>query len=214
MTTAIETEYAGHRFRSRLEARWAVFFDHLGVKWLYEPQGYTLGNGERYLPDFWLPERGVWAEVKGASTDADLIRARAAAASDGLPLSYRESVRPIDLDPRDRTAPVVLPRVLMLGEVPTRLGACGWLHPTALWNAGHVSLGMSFFFQHGIYWAGLPGTWRHDRSLWNGHAWAPIALDGQVADAYGAARKARFEHGEAGYEKPALKDGLERVGRR
>lgn len=26
---AIETRYAGCRFRSRLEARWAVFFDHL-----------------------------------------------------------------------------------------------------------------------------------------------------------------------------------------
>jgi hypothetical protein len=24
---AIETVYRGHRFRSRLEARWAVFFD-------------------------------------------------------------------------------------------------------------------------------------------------------------------------------------------
>ena len=28
---AIETEYNGYKFRSRLEARWAVFFDALGV---------------------------------------------------------------------------------------------------------------------------------------------------------------------------------------
>lgn len=37
---AIETEYKGYRFRSRPEARWAVFFDACGVKWDYEPEGY------------------------------------------------------------------------------------------------------------------------------------------------------------------------------
>ena len=52
----IETEYKGYRFRSRLEARWAVFFDTLDVKWEYEPQGWQLADGTRYLPDFWLPD--------------------------------------------------------------------------------------------------------------------------------------------------------------
>src|SRR5262245_3495425 len=33
----IETIYRGYRFRSRLEARWAVFFQTLGVPWEYEP---------------------------------------------------------------------------------------------------------------------------------------------------------------------------------
>lgn len=66
----IETKYAGYRFRSRLEARWAVFFDHLGVEWYYEPQGFEV-DGERYLPDFFLPDvktsrgRGAWIEIKG-----------------------------------------------------------------------------------------------------------------------------------------------------
>ena len=41
---AIETEYKGYRFRSRLEARWAVFFDACGVKWEYEPEGYVLSG--------------------------------------------------------------------------------------------------------------------------------------------------------------------------
>lgn len=50
----IETRYKGHRFRSRLEARWAVFFDALELKWEYEPQGYVVA-GTPYLPDFWLP---------------------------------------------------------------------------------------------------------------------------------------------------------------
>lgn len=49
---AIETIYNGYRFRSRLEARWAVFFDALGVKYEYEPEGFELPSGKRYLPDF------------------------------------------------------------------------------------------------------------------------------------------------------------------
>ncbi len=50
----IETQYKGCRFRSRLEARWAVFFEACGVKWEYEPEGYELGDGTCYLPDFLL----------------------------------------------------------------------------------------------------------------------------------------------------------------
>ena len=49
---SIETEYNGYRFRSRLEARWAVFFDALGVDYEYEPEGFELPSGKRYLPDF------------------------------------------------------------------------------------------------------------------------------------------------------------------
>jgi hypothetical protein len=62
----IETRYAGCRFRSRLEARWAVFFDYLDFKWDYEPEGYDLPSGY-YLPDFLLYEddsQGLWFEVK------------------------------------------------------------------------------------------------------------------------------------------------------
>jgi hypothetical protein len=64
---AIETKYGGYRFRSRLEARWAVFFDHAEIEWEYEPEGYEVPTPTgtlRYLPDFWL-ECGQWAEVKG-----------------------------------------------------------------------------------------------------------------------------------------------------
>lgn len=61
---AIETCYNGYRFRSRLEARWAVFFDTAGIKYRYEEQGFEK-DGERYLPDFYLPELDVYAEVKG-----------------------------------------------------------------------------------------------------------------------------------------------------
>lgn len=67
---AIETVYKGYRFRSRLEARWAVFFDALGIEWEYEKEGFE-SKGIRYLPDFWLPSvslrggrPGVWVEIK------------------------------------------------------------------------------------------------------------------------------------------------------
>lgn len=63
--TPIETLYAGCRFRSRLEARWAVFFDSLNIKWEYEPQGYTVGKDKQpYLPDFRLPELDAFVDVK------------------------------------------------------------------------------------------------------------------------------------------------------
>ena len=63
MIKPIETRYKGYRFRSRLEARWAVFFDAAHIKWIYESQGFVIG-GKPYLPDFHLPEFGYF-EVKG-----------------------------------------------------------------------------------------------------------------------------------------------------
>ena len=63
------------RFRSRLEARWAVFFDQLAIAWVYEPEGYVLSDGRRYLPDFHLPDCATWVEVKGheAALDRQLM---------------------------------------------------------------------------------------------------------------------------------------------
>ena len=61
------TQYNGYEFKSRTEARWAVFFDSLGIKYTYEHQDFWL-NGVRYLPDFWLPDLcfdGCFAEIKG-----------------------------------------------------------------------------------------------------------------------------------------------------
>ena len=60
----IETEYKGYKFRSRLEARWAVFFDEIGVTWEYEKEGYDL-DGDWYLPDFFVHEWNCFIEVKG-----------------------------------------------------------------------------------------------------------------------------------------------------
>lgn len=60
---AIQTEYNGYKFRSRLEARWAVFFDAAGIQYEYEPEGFE-HNGVKWLPDFYLPESGTYVEVK------------------------------------------------------------------------------------------------------------------------------------------------------
>lgn len=60
----IETFYNGYRFRSRLEARWAVFFDAMGIKYEYEPEGFEFDDGTKYLPDFYLPDADAYIEIK------------------------------------------------------------------------------------------------------------------------------------------------------
>jgi hypothetical protein len=62
---AIETAAYGCRFRSKLEARFAVFLTELGVTWQYEHQGFRMPSGP-YAPDFFLPllDGGTWIELK------------------------------------------------------------------------------------------------------------------------------------------------------
>lgn len=68
---AIETHYNGYRFRSRLEARWAVFFDAAGIPYEYEPEGFHLPNNEMYLPDFYLPWFKMYVEIKPNHLDEE-----------------------------------------------------------------------------------------------------------------------------------------------
>jgi hypothetical protein len=60
----LPTIYNGIKFKSRTEAKWAVYFDQLKLKYVYEKEGFNLGNGIYYLPDFWLSDVKMWAEVK------------------------------------------------------------------------------------------------------------------------------------------------------
>tara|TARA_R100000005_G_C4923285_1_gene155576 strand:- start:80 stop:757 length:678 start_codon:yes stop_codon:yes gene_type:complete len=73
---AIQTSYNKHLFRSRLEARYAVFFDALGWDWQYEPEGFDLPVNGYYLPDFFVsptpwchwPSGPFWLEIKADSS--------------------------------------------------------------------------------------------------------------------------------------------------
>jgi len=60
----IETAFNGIKYRSRTEARWAVFFDKLGWNAEYEAEGYDL-DGQWYLPDFYVPEINAFCLIKG-----------------------------------------------------------------------------------------------------------------------------------------------------
>jgi hypothetical protein len=68
--TPIPTEYNGNIFRSRLESRWAKFFDLFNIPYEYEQEGFQDGD-KQYLPDFYLPtawlrnfKQGVYVEIK------------------------------------------------------------------------------------------------------------------------------------------------------
>lgn len=69
----IRTRYDGILFRSRTEARWALFFKTLNLRYEYEKEGYELPSG-RYLPDFFLPDLDVWFEVKGQDPTHDEVK--------------------------------------------------------------------------------------------------------------------------------------------
>ena len=96
--TVIPTTYADVQFRSRLEARWAVFFDALGVPWEYEPEAFTDGR-RSYLPDFWLPGIGYFEVKPSGDYDADKLELVPKATGErlyvgigrpGLPLGWSE----------------------------------------------------------------------------------------------------------------------------
>jgi len=109
---ALQTRYAGYRFRSRLEARWAVFFDAMKIPWLYESQGYYIA-GRSYLPDFFLPDCGTWVEVKGDEGELD----------HSLMLTAAERL------PEKKCKQEPGPRLLILGPIPEppATGDLGWI---------------------------------------------------------------------------------------
>lgn len=97
MIKAIQTKYKGYHFRSRLEARWAVFFDALGIEWEYEPEGFELSDGTRYLPDFWLAShnpksKGSYVEVKPSGNFGDFKKAELFSADSGYDIILLDGI--------------------------------------------------------------------------------------------------------------------------
>jgi len=91
------TRYSGVMFRSRLEATYAKWFDKIGIAWSYEPEGYMLGNGHGYLPDFWLPDQGAWFECKGVMLPVDEAKIVQLAIESGCDVFVGTTIRGGDL---------------------------------------------------------------------------------------------------------------------
>lgn len=207
----IETRYADCLFRSRLEARWAVFFDTLGIEWQYEAQGYVCqprchlsGTAPfRYLPDFWLPQWELFAEVKGQLKPPETCQLLDAAAylsapSDGC--GYGNDLVVLGQVPRS-DVPSRFPVLLhmhkgILTGYPWQLGrvaCCGEQAPLVIATDGDESIS-SVRVLHD------PGAFM-TAFLVNGLSCRPGELSyrwQQILSAFGAARSARFEHGQSG----------------
>ncbi len=196
---AIQTRYKGHHFRSRTEARWACFFDALGLKWEYEPEGFDLGSAGRYLPDFrvhypgWKP---VWFEVKGdldAITEEEWAKMEAFGSEDLLILLHGKPAARAYFEP-------VGPRKALeqyakekedwgfSDQDVTNLRDSGWFEEGPEW-LGEYRSGY-FLWSDDSYLA----RWEQEEGLIDGLGDSYDLLERAV----NAARSARFEHGESG----------------
>lgn len=160
----------GYRFRSRLEARWAVFFQSLGVDWEYEPEGFDLGPDGWYLPDFWLPKLEMWAEVKATAFSAEEL-ARTHALANGTGREVLRLVGPPCFRVYWATTPI--------DDEDSRGEDFDYILDDQYVHDEHR-------------WFGSPGL--VDES----DAGAAYEQSDQTRAAYAAARGARFEHGELG----------------
>lgn len=149
---AIDTHYRGCYFRSRLEARWALAFDMLRIKWRYEPEAYRVGDGLAYLPDFHLPELGTWVEVKGDEAD---FTAKADV--------YAAAVHPETGLPGIANSVETTRGLLILGPVPD-------IKPNSR-RPFHTLI------QHGEFWDANAG--RDTTAMWR--SWAVFTEDARIA---------------------------------
>lgn len=180
---AIETVYKGFRFRSRLEARWAVFMDALGIRWEYENEGFNLVQG-KYLPDFWLPDAECFLEIKPNRELAagelnrimELATSKKVVVCSGQPWANEYTAKIYDLG------------TAALGQAPCDViwGVCAYCHGPYLIPRNYDFSGWSV--------TSLGGRWSCPCFKQNTSV---DQLSGErLTAAFGAARQARFEHGE------------------
>ncbi len=192
---AIETQYVGHRFRSRLEARWAVCLDRLGITWQYEPQGIAIG-GVRYLPDFYLDgpicsAQPVFAAVKGLLMADDLRKI--------LPLA--EAGRPVVVLSDIPKSGVGGPHFHLFRRRPST-GQGVDVHKVSFYPTGAGWSLQPFGFPLAIgditderVITTLPDVLA-DREIGHRSGWMDVPPE--VEQAFRSARSARFEFGESG----------------
>jgi len=205
---AIETRYAGCRFRSRLEARWAVGFDALGIPWEYEPQGFELPlrldneGSTHYLPDFWLPTLRLWAEIKGHLTLTEYARllnvaAALSAPRGGCDFNATGADRGFDL--------------LVLGNPRAKAQFRLHMHKGDLYSVPWPPAGTRYCLDDRFWWwpqarvvgddAVGPFLDSHAAELLTGNSPLLAQIDRRTSawdTAREAALAARFEHGESG----------------
>lgn len=180
----IETEYRGYLFRSRLEARWAVFFDTLGVPYEYEPEGYDLGDGILYLPDFWLPTWESWVEVKPRMSSPETERAVELLARLGEGTGWRTLLfsgevwpgRTLILDVNPRGGVIDYGRIAQCRKCD---GLCLLATDGDMYHYAHDNYG----------WCEIGPHTCGDNEKW------PLDNTPRIIGAYTAARRARFEFG-------------------
>jgi hypothetical protein len=181
---AIETKYRAYRFRSRLEARWAVFLDAAGIRWEYEPEGFDLKGGW-YLPDFWLPRSKSFLEIK---PEADSWHE----ASKMLSPVMRDLADASDFEvflilsvpcPEDEYHPHVVGFAPNEGICSAPLFECRCCGQIAFRRFGGGAWNM---------WCECRGSRFHDDN------YSPYELSRGIRCAMLKARQARFEHGEGG----------------
>ena len=202
---AIETNYKGHRFRSRLEARWAVFFDKLGWKYRYEHQGYIIGYSDdtlRWLPDFEVTTpsgQHFYVEVKGDPDFFDtnnmwLDKLDFGGGPPGFADCAYTQILGSDVKP-----------IVLLGDLPDVLHGCVRLSVCVIAHRKGVGAFFLDLNSHGLDAQGF------DRSDWQ-QVDAGVGLKDfqartyplgsthgtDITDALLAAKGARFEHGESG----------------
>ncbi|MER7077936.1 hypothetical protein SAMN02982929_07188 [Saccharopolyspora kobensis] len=187
---SVETEYGGYRFRSRLEARWAVAFDELGIVFEYEPEGvkvplrfrtswYPRAAVMRYLPDFYLPEFNLWAEVKGrmgAQDDMKTLNGAAELSDHGSDVLVLGDVF---RQPRGQSR-----RPWRLTFSEGELVASAWPE-TAVYEEELIASESD------------PQAIGHSIDLLRGYV-CDEPLPKEYREAFRAAQRARFEHGESG----------------
>ena len=186
----IETEYKGYRFRSRLEAKWAVFFDALGARWDYETEGYPLRNGEVYLPDFLIRDTAfgdLWFEAKGVMTEADARKIR----------DFAFSSDDLEFEGPDRA------KIFVAGKIPYGKDFRELADEVAT-EENKDMFGLMFNFRtvYQNFYPAVPVVLNNGLFCLWGAGWDTIedCKDGvdveRTLNAYKAARQARFEHGE------------------
>lgn len=179
----IETNYKGFRFRSRSEARWAVFHDTIQINWRYEEQGFDL-DGTCYLPDFWVPDWNAWIEIKGPKpTPEEVDKCRLLSEASGKLVLLISGVPWIE---GERT----LDDVMLFSEPAERRHMSdGWEFGEGRRNSGEICLisdDLGAFTLNPI-----PHEGDHKYPLSGSYAY-------RIIEGLKAARGARFEHGESG----------------